>query len=550
MAWVHTWLGLVLGFVLMVCFFFGTLSVFDREIDRWAVPATRFAAQPMPDFHTRLWPAWQTLLPKEADYQAEAPRLHDPAKGALPPRNTLQADQFWAYTTHRDPVVQIGARFVLPTARDDVDDYLYASAQIDPRSGKLLPDGAFNIGSDWFYPMHYHLNWAWLNLGYWLVGLAGMVMLLALISGVILHRKLFRELFTFRPDKQRLRSLLDLHNLSGVVALPFHLFFAFTGVLIFAAWLYLPVGHSLLQPLHDRHAVHEASASGLPHQRSGKAQTHIAPVTAMVQQAKQRWAERGMPGEVGLLELHHVGDADAYISIHRAGSDRVALVGQALHFKASSGALLHEAPPQNPVAAVHEYLSGLHLQHFRHWLLRWLYLLGGLLGCICIATGFLFFVEKRKQQHARQGRQGSRVVDALAITAITGMVLAALAILVANRLLPESFTALGWQSSDWQKAAFWGVWLAAGLHAWLRSAPLAQGRPNPAWREQCLLVAVLALLAVALNWLSTGDHLLKTLITERYWPVAGVDMALLLSALTALWTARRLGERTRRAEGE
>ncbi|HEX4878602.1 MAG TPA: PepSY domain-containing protein, partial [Limnobacter sp.] len=32
MSWVHTWFGLVLGFVLMVCFFFGALSVFDREI--------------------------------------------------------------------------------------------------------------------------------------------------------------------------------------------------------------------------------------------------------------------------------------------------------------------------------------------------------------------------------------------------------------------------------------------------------------------------------------------------------------------------------------
>ena len=38
MAWLHTWFGLVLGFVLMAAFFFGALSVFDREIDRWAIP--------------------------------------------------------------------------------------------------------------------------------------------------------------------------------------------------------------------------------------------------------------------------------------------------------------------------------------------------------------------------------------------------------------------------------------------------------------------------------------------------------------------------------
>jgi len=48
MAWLHTWFGLVLGFVLMVVFFFGSLSVFDREIDRWAIPETRFEPQRMP----------------------------------------------------------------------------------------------------------------------------------------------------------------------------------------------------------------------------------------------------------------------------------------------------------------------------------------------------------------------------------------------------------------------------------------------------------------------------------------------------------------------
>ena len=43
MTWLHTWFGLVLGYVLMVAFFFGALSVFDREIDRWSIPETRFA---------------------------------------------------------------------------------------------------------------------------------------------------------------------------------------------------------------------------------------------------------------------------------------------------------------------------------------------------------------------------------------------------------------------------------------------------------------------------------------------------------------------------
>ena len=54
MAWVHTWFGLVLGVVLLVVFFFGALSVFDREIDRWAIPDTRFEPHPLPSYDNLL----------------------------------------------------------------------------------------------------------------------------------------------------------------------------------------------------------------------------------------------------------------------------------------------------------------------------------------------------------------------------------------------------------------------------------------------------------------------------------------------------------------
>ena len=57
MAWLHTWFGLVLGFVLMAAFFFGALSVFDREFDRWAIPATRIEPQAMPSYEQVLRPA-------------------------------------------------------------------------------------------------------------------------------------------------------------------------------------------------------------------------------------------------------------------------------------------------------------------------------------------------------------------------------------------------------------------------------------------------------------------------------------------------------------
>jgi len=536
MAWLHTWFGLALGFVLMVVFFFGALSVFDREIDRWAIPESRFAPQPMPSFDRVLRPIFEDMQPTRGSIQ----RMQGRVNGSMPERfDTVR--RWGAYTTHRVPVLNVFANYVVPNAKNP-DEGVFGTRTVDPRSGALLPDDQLKVGSRFFYPLHYSLNLQWKRLGTWVVGLAALVMLVALVSGVVMHRKVFREFFTFRPKKSTQRSTLDLHNMTGVLALPFHFFFAFTGLVIFAG-IYFPVAHTQLRPLHDLHEQVEARETGLPHERAG-VPAPLASVDAMVAQAQQRWAAQGMAGEVGFLALQHVGDANGYVSVYRAGTDRIALVGNGMHFKATTGELLREDPPRTAVDSVNEFLTGLHLQHFRHWLLRWLYVLGGLMGCVCIATGFVFFVEKRKQQHARAGGQGARVVDALAVTTVTGMVLAALGILVANRLLPAALPT-GWPPrGDVEQYAFWATWVLAMAHAFWRSAPVALGRLSPAWREQCGAGAVLAVAAVLLNWATTGDHLGTTLVAG-YWPVAGVDLFLLAGAALAALAARRLGRRAR-----
>ncbi len=534
MGWVHTWLGLVLGFVLMICFFFGALSVFDREIDRWAIPDTRFEPQPMPSFDEVLKPVFDEMKPHPTDMAATQQRVI----GDLPDPDTMPLKSLYAYTTHRDPVLRIGGEFGIPNEpKDPADDHLHVHgwATVNPTTGETLSDNALKIGSEWFYPMHYNLHLRWNMLGYWIVGVAALVMLAALVTGVIIHRKLFREFFTFRPWKHLFRSSLDLHNVTGVVALPFHFFFAFTALVIFAANIYLPLSHTTLKPLHEQHEKLEAERTGLPHEESGVA-APLASVDAMVAEAKRRWAERDMPGEVGYLFMDHIGDENSYVSIYRAGSDRVALVGEGIHFKASTGEVIREEPPRSVVASIDEFLTGLHLQHFEHWLLRWLYVFGGLLGAICIATGFVLFVEKRKGKHAKTGSQGCRIVDAMAVTTVTGMVIAAVSMLVANRILPAELTGKG----QWEQTVFWWAWGLAFLHAAWRSSPVAKARHNPAWREQSMVIALLSLSAVGLNWITTGDHLIKTVFTDTYWAVAGVDLSLLATALIALYAAAKL----------
>ena len=180
MAWLHTWFGLVLGFVLMVVFFFGSLSVFDREIDRWAIPSSRFAPQPMPSFDTILKPAFERMQP---DKDAIA-LLDGRVDGPLPER--FEVVRSWgAYTTHRDPVVSVFAGFEVPRAKDP-DETVFASHALDPRTGAVLPQGQLRVGSEFFYPLHYSLHLKWKDLGTWIVGFSALMML-ANCSGEVVH---------------------------------------------------------------------------------------------------------------------------------------------------------------------------------------------------------------------------------------------------------------------------------------------------------------------------------------------------------------------------
>ena len=526
MTWLHTWFGLVLGFVLMVAFFFGSLAVFAPEIDRWALPETRFEPSPLPSFDATLKPLLEALDPEPEDLVAARERTGLALKERLQPL-------YWSVDrNNRGPSVGLYAEMKVENPKNE-HDYVHGHAALDPRTGARVHESGLAIGSDFFYPMHFTLHLAWLDLGIWLVGVAALMMLAALVSGVVIHKKIFREFFTFRPDKRGQRRVLDLHNLTGVVALPFHFLFAFTGLFIFAG-IYLPFNETMFERLHEQQEQRSSHATGRPHERAGIA-APLASVDAMVTAAEKHWAAQGTPSQVGGVSVMHVGDANAIVAVYALTSDRLKLSDDAVYFQGPSGRMLPSDPPPSAVRKVGHFLMGLHLMPFEHWPLRWLFVMGGLTGTACIATGMIFFVGKRQRKHAAAGVQGARWVDALATTSVTGMLIATTAILVANRLLPASLSERG----AWEERVFWAAWLLAFAHAALRSAAVQAGRFAPAWREQCWAIALLASSAVALNWLTTGDHLGRTL-ARGYWPVAGFDLALLTTAALATFAARRL----------
>src|SRR5690606_16622491 len=93
------------------------------------------------------------------------------------------------------------------------------SATIDPATAQPISVRE-TVGGEFFYRFHFQLHYLPVLWGRWVAGLCAMFMLVAIISGVITHKKIFIDFFTFRWGKGQ-RSWLDAHNAFSVLGLPF-----------------------------------------------------------------------------------------------------------------------------------------------------------------------------------------------------------------------------------------------------------------------------------------------------------------------------------------
>jgi len=496
MLHVHTWAGLVLGALLLAIFWMGTLSVFDKEIDQWMRPETRLP------------------VPEQISLDALRP-LVEAEIGAETDWGVLLPDK-------RSPAGAYGGLFYTDDSGERVE------RPVDFGNNRLLPPPESLAGTGFIFPFHYSLHLKWLDLGYWLVGAAGMAMLLALVSGVVIHARFFRDFFTLRLFRGDNVAKLDTHTVTGVLTLPFCFLITLSGLIIFFH-IYFPQAVQTVYADRDapRAAFFADVFGGYEREAAGEPATRQASLDAMLARARQVWDG----GEPWTVSLTHNQDAQGYVQVRRNYPDSVTRGRDMIWFDAVTGEELHRFS-EAPVKTAQSWFLGFHFIQFDHWPLRWLDFAGGLGGCAVIATGFLYWLGKRAKKQAHTF--GFRLVRALAIGSVTGIIAATFTFFVANRLLPSGASFAGYERAALEVWAFYLVWLASFAHAWLRPAARA-------WREQCWVIAALALAAPLLNWITTGHHLLVTL-PQPGWgsAVAGMDLLLLAGAVLAVYAARKL----------
>lgn len=165
------------------------------------------------------------------------------------------------------------------------------SRDIDPVTGHMLPDSGTLGATEFIFPFHYTLNIELMNLGEWIVGLASMAMLALCITGVIIHRKIFVDFFTFRPHANPRRMLLDLHNISGVLGLPFHVILTFSGLVILGG-TYFPAGVNAVYP-NTRAYFFESNGLSFLSVKHGKPGAAVVSLDEAAMRARSLWGGDG-----------------------------------------------------------------------------------------------------------------------------------------------------------------------------------------------------------------------------------------------------------------
>lgn len=401
----HSWTGITLGVFLFVVCFTGSLALFDHEIQTWEDPARRLVPTTEVTPVHPLFESWITSLP---DGEITFVGLF--------------------YPSDAEPYYQGLVNF---RATGDDEPLQFLRKQWDPQTGAELPARGDGL-STWLLDFHRDLMWpdflGGRQIGRGLVGIAGVIMLLSILTGVLTHRKILKEAFTFRRKKSVRVKWKDAHNFIGIWSLPFSTVIAFTGAWLGIVALLLPIT-GLLVFKGDTEAV-AAVVIGEPNDRSG------VPAEMLSLDLVANRAHTDSGEFPSFVSIENWGDSTAeylvqyepdtelmtYESERISGvtGERLALTG-----------LLEPSASTRVLAAI----TPLHYATYGGILLKFLYFALGISLSAMVALGNMVWIERRA--HSSEGSKSPAYYARLArftAGACLGVVVASVAIFYADLL--------------------------------------------------------------------------------------------------------------------
>ncbi len=526
LSWLHTWAGLLVCWVLLLIFFAGSLSYFRHEISLWTAP----------ELHSGVY----------QDYQASQLASQLDRGQAYLEQHAAPNSQRWMinFPTQRSPILSFdwqlppekGQRRGKIEQRIALADATDIDNQDNTKDTHIARDIIDHVrdsrGGDFFYRLHYELQYLPAITARYIVGICTMFMLIALISGVVIHKRIFKDFFSFRPNKGA-RSWLDAHNVSAVIALPYHLMITYTG-LITLMLIYIPWTVSTAYPDDNQTFLKELNPARQTEKASGIAAEPI-PLSQLLPQVQAKWGDA--PIKQAIISFPK--DKNSQVTFYQDTGQDVTDEAHILIFNGISGELKYQSPHNTSGAAVtYDTMMSLHTARFAAPLLRLLFFFCGLLGCAMVATGTLMWAIRLRQNQQKAIDKGEpaslglRLVEGLNFMFILGLPFGAVAFFYANRLLPAELVG----RSAWEGHSFFIALAAMGVWALI-------GRTLNHWRWALRFIGSLYCALPVLNALTSSHHLIDN-IGSQQWALVGFDLLAILLGGTMLFASQRMAQST------
>jgi uncharacterized iron-regulated membrane protein len=502
MVAVHGWSGILLGLVLYAVVITGMAAVFAEEIGAWSAGhvATQSAFERPLDRSVR---ALAARTPAEFRDSVDLFEIGDHNLGAFFHRHEVAPsgepiERGVYYQLDRDGRVAAELR----GTGDDV---------FGPRNDDAL--SSFLVDTH----VRLHVPDPW---GLLLTGVMGLAMLVAAISGLLIHRHLFKDIFTLRRKASPVLVDRDRHSVAGTWSLPFAFVLAFTGSFFsFFGTIGVPIV-AMAAFAGDQQAFSDA-VFGDP----GRPDPQPRPIGNLDRIAADAIGRTG--GAPTFVAIEHFGRADAAVTtFHEPKPGDIEPVTLVYHGAAATFDRVKPSIGSRPSAGgtLAAIMAPLHFGNFAGALSKAVWFGLGFAMCYVTLTGIRLWLARR--------REGQRALDWLerAVTVVGFGLPLALLVAAAGFLFAMP---LG-SAVFWTPAAFLiasaGVILAGVVVP--THARLARG------------------LQLAIGVLLTGLPVLRLANGGPGWPAAiaagqpgivAVDLAMLLGGAWTLW--RTLAER-------
>ncbi|MEM9574052.1 MAG: PepSY-associated TM helix domain-containing protein [Pseudomonadota bacterium] len=372
---VHGWSGIVLGLILYIVILTGMLTVFAEEIGDWSSgtfdKSSEFS-QPIDGIVTNL--------------AAQTPNEYKEEVGVfITSAGNLSVFFHGHFTADNGPITERGVRYVV-----DSDGKIIKQVEGSPQ--EVFDDDDMRALEDLLIKLHVrlHLPSPW---GEVVTGILGLAMMAAAVTGILIHRHLFRDIFTIRSNKNAVVAERDRHSVAGTWSLPFAFILAFTGSFFsFTIAFGLPA-MAMVAFQGDQEAMVEAVIGAPP--LASETAASVANLDKILQSSRQVAGSEPL-----FLNILHYGTDVAQVTVGHAIEDGD-FFRRTYGFDGTTGDFTGEKPLVGTEPSAGANLIGiigaLHFGNFAGILSRSIWFGLGFASCYVTLTGIRMWLYRRRK---------------------------------------------------------------------------------------------------------------------------------------------------------